>query len=49
MDKLLQKYKCAPSQAGIQWAQKSWKDEDKLVEHIKQCLSEQKIKGTKGK
>jgi len=40
MDKLLQKYKCAPSQAGIEWAQKFWKDEDKVVECIKQCLSE---------
>ena len=49
MDKLLQKYKCAPSEAGIEWAQKFWKDEDKVVERIKQCLSEQKIKNTKGK
>jgi len=49
MDKLLQIYECAPSQAEIEWAQKFWKDEDKVVERIKQCLSEQMIKGTKGK
>ncbi|GAB0209719.1 hypothetical protein GRJ2_003437600 [Grus japonensis] len=49
MDKLLQKYKCAPSQVGIEWAQKFWKDEDKVTERIEQCRSEQKIKKGKGK
>jgi len=49
MDKLPQKYKCAPSQEGVEWAQKFWKGKDKVVERIIQCLSEQKIKNTKGK
>jgi len=49
MDKQLQICKCAPSQAGSEWAQKFWKDEDKVVEQIKQCLSEQNIKKNKGK
>ncbi|GAB0203701.1 cAMP-dependent protein kinase inhibitor alpha [Grus japonensis] len=48
MDKLLQKYKCAPNQVGIEWAQKFWKDEDKVVERIEQCRSEQKIKKVEG-
>lgn len=26
MDKQLQKYECAPSQAGKEWAQKFWED-----------------------
>ncbi|GAB0210355.1 hypothetical protein GRJ2_003501300 [Grus japonensis] len=49
MDKLLQKYKCAPSQVGIEWAQKFWEDEDKTIEWIEQRRSEQKIKKGKGK
>uniref|UniRef100_A0A8B9NYL3 Uncharacterized protein n=1 Tax=Apteryx owenii TaxID=8824 RepID=A0A8B9NYL3_APTOW len=49
MDKLLHKYKCAPSQAAKEWAQKFWKDEDKVVERIEQCRSQQKIKKGKGK
>ncbi|GAB0207908.1 mitochondrial enolase superfamily member 1 [Grus japonensis] len=44
MDKLLRKYKCAPSQAGIEWVQKYWKDEDKVVEWIELRRIEQKIK-----
>ena len=39
MDKLLQEHNCAPSQAGMEWAQKFWKDEDKVVEQIIQCKS----------
>jgi len=49
VDKLLQKCKCAPSQAGIEWALKFWEDEDKVVEWIKQCQSEQKTKNLKAK
>lgn len=49
MDKLLQNHKCATSQAGNEWAQQFWKDEEKVVECIKQCQGEQKVKGGKGK
>ena len=49
MDKLLQKYKCAPSQAGKEWAQKFWKDEEKVVECIEQCQASRKIGQRKGK
>uniref|UniRef100_A0A8B9SQR4 Uncharacterized protein n=1 Tax=Anas platyrhynchos TaxID=8839 RepID=A0A8B9SQR4_ANAPL len=49
MDKLLQKYKCAPSQAGKEFSQKFWKDEEKLVEYIEQCQASRKIGQRKGK
>ena len=49
MDKLLQKYKCAPSQAGKEFSQKFWKDEEKVVEHIEQCQASRKIGQRKGK
>jgi len=49
MDKLLQKYGCAPSQAGKQWAQKFWKDKEKVVEHIRQFQVSQKLRTGKGK
>eukprot|EP00075_Anas_platyrhynchos_P013744 XP_027302997.1 uncharacterized protein LOC113840445 [Anas platyrhynchos] len=48
MDKLLQKYKRAPSQAGKEFSQKFWKDE-KVVEHIEQCQASRKIGQRKGK
>uniref|UniRef100_A0A8B9VGG3 Uncharacterized protein n=1 Tax=Anas zonorhyncha TaxID=75864 RepID=A0A8B9VGG3_9AVES len=43
MDKLLQKYECAPSQVAREWAQNFWKGGEKLVESIKQCQAAQKI------
>lgn len=49
MDKLLQKYKCAPSQAGKEFSQKFWKDEEKVVERIEQCQASRKIGQRKGK
>lgn len=49
MDKLLQKYDCAPSQAGKEWAQKFWKDEEKVVERIEECRVSQKLRAGKGK
>lgn len=49
MDKLLQKYDCAPSQPGKQWAQKFWKDEEKVVEHIGECRASLKLRAGKGK
>ncbi|GAB0206095.1 hypothetical protein GRJ2_003075100 [Grus japonensis] len=49
MDKLLQKYNCTPSHEIIEWAQKYWKDEDKVVERIELSRIEQKIKEGKGK
>uniref|UniRef100_A0A8B9J1F9 Uncharacterized protein n=1 Tax=Amazona collaria TaxID=241587 RepID=A0A8B9J1F9_9PSIT len=49
MDKLLQKYDCAPSPAGKEWAQKFWKDEEKVVERIEQCRALHKLKVGKGK
>ncbi|NXO54347.1 POL5 protein, partial [Aramus guarauna] len=49
MDKLLQKYNCTPSQEIIEWAQKYWKDEEKVVERIELSRIEQKIKEGKGK
>lgn len=49
MDKLLQKHDCAPSLAGKEWAQKFWKDEEKVVEHIEQCQAVQKLRAGKGK
>ncbi|KAK4824891.1 hypothetical protein QYF61_021131 [Mycteria americana] len=49
MDKLLQKYKCAPSQAGKEWAQKFWTDKEKVVEYIEQCQAAQKLGVKKGK
>uniref|UniRef100_A0A8B9ZLZ4 Uncharacterized protein n=1 Tax=Anas zonorhyncha TaxID=75864 RepID=A0A8B9ZLZ4_9AVES len=49
MDKLLQKYKCAPSQAGKEFSQKFWKDEEKVVEYIEQCQASRKIGQRKGK
>lgn len=49
MDNLLQKYKCAPSQAGKEFSQKFWKDEEKVVEHIEPCQASQKIGQRKGK
>jgi len=49
MDKLLQKYGCAPSQAGKEWAQKFWKGEKKVVECVKQCQVSQKLRTGKGK
>uniref|UniRef100_A0A8B9T8H1 Uncharacterized protein n=1 Tax=Anas platyrhynchos TaxID=8839 RepID=A0A8B9T8H1_ANAPL len=49
MDKLLQKYKCAPSQAGKEFSQKFWKDEEKVVEHIEPCQASRKIGQRKGK
>ncbi|XP_075604452.1 uncharacterized protein LOC142601014 [Balearica regulorum gibbericeps] len=49
MDKLLRKYNSTPSQAGIEWAQKYWRDEDKVVERTELCRIEQKIKEGKGK
>jgi len=49
MDKLLQTYGCAPSQAKKEWAQRFWKDEEKVVERIKQCQVSQKLRTGKGK
>ena len=49
MDKLLQKYDCAPSQAGKEWAQKFWKDEEKVVERIEERRVSQKLRAGKGK
>uniref|UniRef100_A0A8B9FBA2 Uncharacterized protein n=1 Tax=Amazona collaria TaxID=241587 RepID=A0A8B9FBA2_9PSIT len=49
MDKLLQKYDCAPSPAWKEWAQKFWKDEDEVVERIEQCRALYKLKVGKGK
>ncbi|XP_068521596.1 uncharacterized protein [Anas acuta] len=49
MDKLLQKYKCAPSQAGKEFSQKFWKDEEKVVERIELCQASRKIGQRKGK
>ncbi|KAK4819789.1 hypothetical protein QYF61_011389 [Mycteria americana] len=49
MDKLLQKYKCAPSQAGKEWTQKLWKDEEKVIELIEQCQAAQRFGVKKGK
>uniref|UniRef100_A0A493TWN7 Uncharacterized protein n=1 Tax=Anas platyrhynchos platyrhynchos TaxID=8840 RepID=A0A493TWN7_ANAPP len=49
MDKLLQKYKCAPSQAGKEFSQKFWKNEEKVVERIEQCQASRKIGQRKGK
>uniref|UniRef100_A0A8C3BI70 Uncharacterized protein n=1 Tax=Cairina moschata TaxID=8855 RepID=A0A8C3BI70_CAIMO len=43
MDKLLQKYECAPSQVAREWARNFWKGGEKLVESIKQCQAAQKI------
>ena len=48
MDKLLQKYGGAPSQARKEWAQKFWKDEEKVVERIKQCQVSQNLQTGKG-
>ncbi|KAM9510009.1 uncharacterized protein ACIB01_019668 isoform 1-T2 [Guaruba guarouba] len=49
MDKLLEKYDCAPSSAGKELAQKFWKDEEKVVECIEQCRALHKLKAGKGK
>lgn len=49
MDRLLWKHKCAPSQAGKDQAQKFWKDEEKVMEHIEQCKNLQKSKVERGK
>lgn len=49
MDKLLRKYKCAPSKARKEWAQKFWNDEDKEIELIEECRSEEKLWKCKGK
>ncbi|KAK4830063.1 hypothetical protein QYF61_008401 [Mycteria americana] len=49
MDKLLQKYKCAPSQAGKEWAEKFWKDEEKVIERIEQCQAAQRFGVKKSK
>uniref|UniRef100_A0A8B9DS55 Uncharacterized protein n=1 Tax=Anser cygnoides TaxID=8845 RepID=A0A8B9DS55_ANSCY len=49
MDKLLQKCKCFPSQVGKEWAQKFWKNQEKVVECIEQCQASQKIGQRKGK
>eukprot|EP00075_Anas_platyrhynchos_P014902 XP_027304155.1 uncharacterized protein LOC113841671 [Anas platyrhynchos] len=49
MDKLLQKYKCAPSQAGKEFSQKFWNDEEKVVERIEQCQASKNIGQRKGK
>ncbi|XP_040434397.1 uncharacterized protein LOC121080446 [Falco naumanni] len=43
MDKLLQKYGCASSQAGKEWAQKFWNDKEKVIERIEQCQALQKL------
>ena len=49
MDKLLRKYNSTPPQVGIEWAQKYWRDEDKVVERTELCRIEQKINEGKGK
>lgn len=49
MDKLLQKYKCAPSQAEKAWPPEFWKDEKKVTEHIEPFLITQKAEVGKGK
>uniref|UniRef100_A0A8B9B985 Uncharacterized protein n=1 Tax=Anser brachyrhynchus TaxID=132585 RepID=A0A8B9B985_9AVES len=49
MDKLLQKYKCAPSQEGKEWAQKFWKNQEKVVEIFEQFQASRKIGQRKGK
>jgi len=49
MDKLLQKYGCAPSQVGKEWAQKFWKGKKKVVECVKQCQVSQKLRTGKGR
>uniref|UniRef100_A0A8B9EKY0 Uncharacterized protein n=1 Tax=Anser cygnoides TaxID=8845 RepID=A0A8B9EKY0_ANSCY len=49
MDKLLQKCKCFPSQVGKEWAQKFWKNQEKVVESIEQCQASRKIRQRKGK
>lgn len=49
IDKLLQKYNSAPSQAGIEWAQTFWDDENKVTELIEQCRNEHMVKKGKGK
>lgn len=48
MDRLLQKQKYAPSQAGKEQAQKFREDKEKRVKHIEQCKAEQNSKVGKG-
>lgn len=35
-----------PSQAGLEWAQEFWNDEDQVAEQIEQCENQLKINGS---
>lgn len=43
IEKLLQKYNCAPFQAGKVRVQKFWKDEEKVLEYIEHYQAAKKI------